>query len=74
VERYADDVRILAQVCPGLVEAVEAGALDTHETECLVRRCLTPLIEVGVDQLVLGCTHYPFLCPVIERVMGRTWR
>jgi glutamate racemase len=70
VERYASDVQVLAQVCPGLVEAVEAGALDTHETEELVRRCLTPLIEAGVDQLVLGCTHYPFLRPVIERVMG----
>lgn len=70
VERYADDVRVLTQACPGLVEAVEAGRLDTLETEALVRQYLTPLIEAGADQLVLGCTHYPFLRPIIERVVG----
>jgi len=70
VERYAGDVRVFTQVCPGLVEAVEAGALDTPETETLLRQCLTPLIEAGVDQLVLGCTHYPFLRPAIERMVG----
>ncbi|MDY6875201.1 MAG: glutamate racemase [Chloroflexota bacterium] len=70
VERYAGDVRVLTQVCPGLVEAVEAGALDTPETGALLQQCLTPLIEARVDQLVLGCTHYPFLRPAIERVVG----
>ena len=74
VERYAGDVRVLTQVCPGLVEAVEAGALDTPETEALLRRCVTPLIEAGVDQLVLGCTHYPFLRPALERVVGASVR
>jgi glutamate racemase len=70
VERYAGDVRVLTRICPGLVEAVEAGALDTPETEALLRGCVTPLVEAGVDQLVLGCTHYPFLRPIIERMMG----
>jgi len=70
VERCAGDVRVLTQVCPGLVEAVEAGALDTLATEALLRECLVPLVEAGVDQLVLGCTHYPFLRPAIERVVG----
>jgi glutamate racemase len=70
VERYAGDMRVLTQVCPGLVEVVEAGMLDTPETEALLRGCLTPLIQAGADQLVLGCTHYPFLRPVIERVVG----
>jgi glutamate racemase len=70
VERYAGDTRVLTQACPGLVEAVEAGMLDTSETEALLRRCLAPLIEAGADQLVLGCTHYPFLRPAIERVVG----
>ena len=70
VERYAGNVRVLTQVCPGLVEAVEAGVLDTPETEALLRECLPPLVKAGVDQLVLGCTHYPFLRPVIERVVG----
>ncbi len=70
LQRYATGVRVLTRVCPGLVEAVEAGALDTPETEALVRACLAPLIEAGVDRLVLGCTHYPFLRPTIERVVG----
>jgi glutamate racemase len=70
VERYAGDVRVITRVCPGLVEAVEAGALDTPATEALLRESLTPLVEAGVDQLVLGCTHYPFLRPAIERVVG----
>lgn len=70
VKRYAGDARVLTQVCPGLVEAVEAGALDTPETETLLKECLMPLVEAGVDQLVLGCTHYPSLRPAIERVVG----
>ena len=70
VERYADDVQVLTQACPGLAEAVEAGALDAPETEALLRQHLPPLIEAGVDQLVLGCTHYPFLRPAIERIVG----
>ena len=70
VERYADDVEVLTQVCPGLVEAVESGRLDTPETQALLREYLTPLVEAGTDQLVLGCTHYPFLRPTIERIVG----
>lgn len=70
LDRYASEVEVLTQVCPGLVEAVETGALDTPETEALLQACLTPLVEAGIDQLVLGCTHYPFLRPVIKRVAG----
>ena len=70
LERYAVNVQVLTKVCPGLVEAVETGALDTPETEALLRQYLSPLIEAGVDQLVLGCTHYPFLQPAIERLVG----
>ncbi len=70
VKRYTEDVWLLSQACPGLVDAVEAGALDCNETEALLERYLAPMIEAEVDQLVLGCTHYPFLRPVIERLMG----
>jgi len=70
MERYAGDARVLSQVCPGLVEAVEAGAWDTAGTEALLRRCLSPLMAAGMDQLVLGCTHYPFLQPAIRRIVG----
>jgi glutamate racemase len=70
LDRYAADIQVLSQECPGLVEAVEAGELDTPGTEDLLQSCLRPLIEAGADQLVLGCTHYPFLRPAIERIVG----
>jgi glutamate racemase len=70
MDRYAGDVQVRTQICPGLVDAVEAGALHTLETEALLRECLTPLIDAGIDQLVLGCTHYPFLRSTIERIVG----
>lgn len=70
VKRCNDGVRLHSQACPGLVEAVEAGALDSNETESLLEKYLSPMIEADIDQLVLGCTHYPFLRPVIERLMG----
>jgi glutamate racemase len=71
MEKYASTIRVLPQACPGLVEAVEAGALDTPETMELLRTYLSPMLAAGMDQLVLGCTHYPFLVPAIERVIGK---
>jgi glutamate racemase len=70
LERFANGVDVLTQICPGLVEAVEAGALDTPQTVQLLESCLAPLMDAGIDELVLGCTHYPFLRPVIERIVG----
>ena len=70
VERYAGNVRVITRACPGLVGAVEAGKLDTHETMDLLRRCLEPLVAAGIDQLVLGCTHYPFLEAAIRSIVG----
>jgi glutamate racemase len=68
--RYAHGVQVITSVGAGLVRAVESGQLDTHETEALLRLLLTPMLEAGADQVVLGCSHYPFLLPVIERVIG----
>lgn len=70
VERFAAGVHLETQVCPGLVEQVERGDLDTPKTEALLRQCLTPLLHAGVDHLVLGCTHYPFLADTIARITG----
>ncbi len=72
IERYGGDTRVLTQTCPGLVTAVEKGALDTPDTKRIIKNCLTPLIDAGIDQLVLGCTHYPFLRPIIEDILGPT--
>lgn len=68
--RFARDVEVIRQVCPGLVERIEAGQLEGPEVEALLRNCLQPLVDEGVDVLVLGCTHYPFLRPAIEQVVG----
>ena len=70
VERFAQDTIVHTQVCPGLVERVEAGQLDDPEIEALLRGYLAPMLAAGIDSLVLGCTHYPFLRPAIERVVG----
>lgn len=67
---HARDVRIITQPCPGLVECVERGDLDGAQAQALVRRYVTPLLAQGADTLVLGCTHYPFLRMLIQRVAG----
>ncbi|MBN1313905.1 MAG: glutamate racemase [Anaerolineales bacterium] len=72
VERFAQDVEILEQVCPRLVQQIEAGELDTPETMALLHEYLDPLLDKGMDVLVLGCTHYPFLMPAIRQVVGPT--
>ena len=70
VQKFASDVVVLRQVCPGLVELVEAGEADTEAAERLVRQFVDPLVKQKIDTLVLGCTHYPFLRPLIEKVAG----
>jgi len=70
VERFAVDVDVYTQVCPGLVERVEAGLIEDVETEDLLADCLKPMLDACIDSLVLGCTHYPFLRKTIERVVG----
>lgn len=69
-DKYGAEVRILKAVGEGFVEAVENNEEQSPETETLVRRVVEPLVEQGADKLVLGCTHYPFLRSVIERVAG----
>ena len=64
VERFAQGVRVIPQVCPGLVEQIEAGALNTPATEQMLRGWVEPLLAQGIDALVLGCTHYPFVIPL----------
>jgi len=68
--RFEDDVRIVEHVGEGFVELVEKGILEGPEAEETVRRSLQPLLDAGADRIVLGCTHYPFLRPVIEAVAG----
>lgn len=68
--RFKDEVRIIEHVGEGFVELVENGILEGPEAEETVRASLQPLLDAGADRIVLGCTHYPFLRPVIESVAG----
>lgn len=65
------DVELTALACPGFVEFVERGELDSEQVHVLAERLLAPAIDAGVDTLLLGCTHYPYLARTIGDVMGR---
>jgi glutamate racemase len=71
-ERFGAEVKILMQACPGLVEQVETGDLAGDETRALIEQYVLPLLEQEADTLVLGCTHYPFLAPLMQEVAGPT--
>jgi glutamate racemase len=70
LERYGEEVEIITQGCPGLVEQVEQDELNSARTRELVERFTAPLLARGADTLILGCTHYPFLAPLIRDVVG----
>ena len=64
------DVRVTARACPLLVPLIEEGWLQNAITDEIILQYLGPLIEEGIDTLVLGCTHYPLLRPAIARLLG----
>ncbi|NNM80012.1 MAG: glutamate racemase [Gallionella sp.] len=70
LERYGEEVEIVTQGCPGLVEQVEQGDLNGSRTRELIARYTAPLLVRGADTFILGCTHYPFLAPLIRDVVG----
>lgn len=70
VERFARGVTILQNTCPGLVEEIEAGRLDGIATRRILEAALFPMLEQKIDTVVLGCTHYPFVIPVIKEIVG----
>ena len=67
----ATGVRFLTQACIGLADQVEKGELQSTATALLLHRYVAPLIAQGADTLVLGCTHYPFVQPLIEQAAAR---
>lgn len=70
LERYAGEGEIITQGCPGLVEQVEKGELNSSQTRALIERYTQPLLARGADTIILGCTHYPFLASLIADVVG----
>ena len=70
VERFAHGVTIYEDSCPGLVAQIEKGNLADQETKQILEAALNPMIEKGVDTIVMGCTHYPFVIPMIKTIVG----
>ena len=70
VEKFARDVKILTNTCPGLVEVIESGEINSESTRQILLRALIPMVEKGADTIVLGCTHFPFVVPVIKDIVG----
>lgn len=69
-ERQGPEVKVFAKACPLFVPLVETGRTESPEARDAANEYLAPLKEAGIDTLVLGCTHYPFLAKVIGEVLG----
>lgn len=67
---HAGDVTVVSQACPGLVDLVEHGVVEGDEVRNMLEEVLDPLRRAGVDTIVLGCTHYPFLRNAIAGMLG----
>lgn len=74
VERFANGVEVLQDTCPGLVQQIEQGNLDGEETRRILNEALLPMLEQNIDTVVLGCTHYPFVIPLIQQIVGENVR
>ncbi|GAB4421944.1 MAG: glutamate racemase [Anaerolineales bacterium] len=74
VERFASDVQLLQHTCPGLVDQIEKGNLDGSETRAILEDALRFMLDKRIDTVVLGCTHYPFVIPLIEEIAGESVR
>lgn len=70
IAEYANGVEVFAVGCPRLVLLAEAGILDGPEAESAIREYVAPLLEAGIDTLVLGCTHFPAMSEAFARVVG----
>lgn len=70
VERFAHGVELLQNTCPGLVQQIEQGNLEAAETRRILEDALLPMLERNIDTVVLGCTHYPFVIPLISEMVG----
>jgi glutamate racemase len=71
LESYGRNVKVVTQGCVGLVECIERGELSTDNTRYLLEQYCQPLLDEGADTIVLGCTHYPFVKPLIQQIVGQ---
>jgi glutamate racemase len=69
--KYMEGVKVIEQVGKGLVELVEKGLIHSKETKLVLKKHIQPMLQKNIDCLVLGCTHYPFLTPLIKEIVGK---
>ena len=74
VERFANGVELFQNTCNGLVQQIEQGNLTGDKTRKILEDALYPMIEKNIDTVVLGCTHYPFVIPLIQEIVGEKAR
>ncbi|GAA4233108.1 glutamate racemase [Postechiella marina] len=71
-DEFASHVKVIEQVGEGLVELIEEGALNSNQMKVLLESYLKPMIKADIDYLVLGCTHYPYLMPILSKMLPKT--
>ena len=74
VERFANGVGLLQDPCVGLVQQIEKGDLNGAETRKILEDALHPMLDKNIDTIVLACTHYPFVIPLIQEIAGEKVR
>ena len=70
IERFAQGVKIYQDTCPGLVQEIEKGHFQGKKTQEILEKALFPMVSNKIDSIVLGCTHYPFVIPLIQSIVG----
>ena len=68
---FASDINAIEQIGEGIVQLIESGKLDSEEMKALLNIYLKPMLEARIDYLVLGCTHYPYLIPMLNNILPK---
>lgn len=66
INKYRPDIEVFETACPGLVEIIESGQINTPNAKSFIKELLDPMMKEDVDKVILGCTHYPFAAEVIN--------
>jgi len=68
---FASNIKVVEQIGDGIVELIESGNLYSEEMKSLLKVYLEPVIKADIDYLVLGCTHYPYLIPLLLEILPK---
>ena len=69
MDLYAQNIKIIERIGVGIVPLIEAGKTDSMEMKILLGSYIKPMLDVNIDYLVLGCTHYPYLIPILKKML-----